>query len=121
MAGWVVTAFQPSCQMPRVPSIEKNWVARALGRVGASKLYRMLMPWIGVWVTPPTASGCSTPTQSSSVGTRSMAWWYCSRTSPCAVMPAGQEMMHGSQVPPLKEYRFHILNGVLNAIAHPDG
>jgi hypothetical protein len=33
----------------------------------------------------------------------------------------GQEMMHGSAVPPLNSYRFHILNGVLNAIAHPFG
>ena len=29
------------------------------------------------------------------------AWWYCSRISPRAVMPAGQDMMHGSLVPPL--------------------
>ena len=35
-------------------------------------------------------------------------------------MPAGHEMMHGSAVPPSKDaYRFHILNGVLNAIAQP--
>jgi hypothetical protein len=51
----------------------------------------------------------------------SMAWWYCVRTSPREAMPAGQETMHGSQVPPLKEYRFHILNGVLKAIAQPLG
>jgi hypothetical protein len=50
-----------------------------------------------------------------------MAWWYWSRSSPRAGMPAGQETMHGSQVPPLNEYRFHILNGVLNAIAQPVG
>ena len=36
-------------------------------------------------------------------------------------MPAGQEIMHGSEVPPLNSYRFHILNGVLNAIAQPLG
>ena len=41
--------------------------------------------------------------------------------SPRAVVPAGQQMMHGSQVPPLNSYRFHILNGVLNAIAQPLG
>ena len=29
--------------------------------------------------------------------------------------------MHGSLVPPLNSYRFHILNGVLKAIAHPFG
>ena len=58
------------------------------------------------------------------VGTMSMAWWYWWRISPRpAVAPAvaGQEMMHGSAVPPLNSYRFHILNGVLNAIAQPFG
>ena len=35
------------------------------------------------------------------VGTRSIAWWYWSRSSPFAFMPAGQETMHGSLVPPL--------------------
>ena len=35
------------------------------------------------------------------VGTMSMAWWYWSRISPRALVPAGQEMMHGSAVPPL--------------------
>ena len=35
------------------------------------------------------------------VGVRSMAWWYWSLTSPRATVPAGQEMMHGSDVPPL--------------------
>ncbi len=29
--------------------------------------------------------------------------------------------MQGSAVPPLNSYRFHILNGVLNAIAQPFG
>ena len=56
------------------------------------------------------------------VGTMSIAWWYWCRSSPRAVhSAAGQEMMHGSAVPPLNSYRFHILNGVLNAIAHPFG
>ena len=59
------------------------------------------------------------------VGTMSIAWWYWWRSSPLpVVVPAvaeGQEMMHGSAVPPLNSYRFHILNGVLNAIAHPFG
>ena len=58
------------------------------------------------------------------VGTMSIAWWYWCRSSPRpAASPAaeGQEMMHGSAVPPLNSYRFHILNGVLNAIAHPLG
>ena len=34
------------------------------------------------------------------VGTISIAWWYCSRISPRAFVPAGQEMMQGSQLPP---------------------
>jgi hypothetical protein len=63
----------------------------------------MLTPWTGIWVTPLTCCGCSTPTQSSSVGTMSMAWWYWWRTSPRAAIPAGQEMMHRSLVPPLNE------------------
>ena len=50
-----------------------------------------------------------------------MAWWYWSRISPRTVVPAGQETMHGSAVPPLNSYRFHILNGVLKAIAQPFG
>ena len=36
-------------------------------------------------------------------------------------MPAGHEITHGSEVPPLNSYRFHILNGVLKAIAQPFG
>ena len=36
--GWVVTAFHPSCQMPREPSIEKNWVCLVPGAAGSSKL-----------------------------------------------------------------------------------
>ena len=58
------------------------------------------------------------------VGTMSIAWWYWCRSSPWPVVPSvadGQEMMHGSAVPPLNSYRFHILNGVLNAIAQPLG
>jgi hypothetical protein len=35
---WVVTAFQPSCQMPRDPSIEKNWVLLAVLAPASSKL-----------------------------------------------------------------------------------
>ena len=81
----------------------------------------MLTPCTGVWVTPLTSVGSVMPRQSSTVGTMSTAWWYCSRISLPAANPAGQEMMHGSADPPLKEYRFHILNGVLNAIAHPLG
>ncbi len=31
----------------------------------------------------------------------SIAWWYWWRISPLALIPLGQEMMHGSQLPPL--------------------
>ena len=53
----------------------------------------------------------------------SMAWWYWCRISPRPALPSavGQEMMQGSAVPPLNSYRFHILNGVLKAIAQPLG
>ena len=52
----------------------------------------------------------------------SMAWQYWRRTPPRAWMPAGQETISGSAVPPRRfPYRFHILNGVLNAHAHPVG
>src|SRR3954454_24336686 len=121
MAGCVVTAFQPSCQIPRVPSIEKNCVVRVDGASGAPKLETMLTPWTGSCVTPRTTSGSARPRHSSTVGTMSTAWWYWERISPRAGMPAGHETMHGSQVPPLNEYRFHILNGVLKAIAQPVG
>ena len=121
MVGWLVTAFQPSCQIPREPSIEKNCVERVVGACGASKLERMLTPSKRAWVWPLIACGGSTPRTSKMVGTRSIAWWYWLRISPRAWMPWGQEMMQGSEVPPLNSYRFHILNGVLNAIAHPLG
>jgi hypothetical protein len=53
--------------------------------------------------------------------TRPIAWWYWSRISPLDLMPAGHETMYGSLVPPLNSQRFHILKGVLNAIAQPFG
>ena len=81
----------------------------------------MLTPSKWLWTWPLIVSGASTSSMSRTVGTMSIAWWYCSRTSPRADVPAGQLMMHGSQVPPLNSYRFHILNGVLNAIAQPLG
>ena len=74
---------------------------------------------------PLIVSGGSTSTLSRMVGAMSMAWWYWCRSSPrpaaAPAMAEGQEMMHGSAVPPLNSYRFHILNGVLNAIAQPFG
>ena len=34
------------------------------------------------------------------VAATSVAWWYCSRTWPRALIPFGQEITIGSQVPP---------------------
>ena len=78
-------------------------VFRVDGASPAVKLEIMLTPWMGTWVTPRTTSGWARPRHSSTVGTTSIAWWYWCRSSPRAEMPAGQEMMHGSQVPPLNE------------------
>ena len=61
----------------------------------------MLTPSKSLWTCPLIASGGSTPSASRIVGTMSIAWWYCSRISPRAFIPAGHEMMHGSLVPPL--------------------
>ena len=40
------------------------------------------------------------PSRSSTVGTMSMMWAYWVRTSPRALMPAGQGTMNGSLEPP---------------------
>src|SRR3954454_25200962 len=119
IVGCVVIAFHPSCQTPREPSIEKNCVLRVEAADASSNEYRMLTPSKPLCTCPLISAGASTPRQSRIVGTRSIAWWYWFRTSPSAFMPAGHEMMHGSDVPPLNSYRFHILNGVLKALAQP--
>ena len=67
----------------------------------SSRLYRMLTPSKAVCTCPLMRAGGSTPRQSRTVGTRSIAWWYWVRSSPLAFIPAGQEMMQGSEVPPL--------------------
>ena len=55
------------------------------------------------------------------VGTMSTACTYW-RRRPAEVIRAGQETIIGSAVPPSQlEYRFHSLNGVLNAHAQPVG
>ena len=79
----------------------------------------MLTPSNRDCVNPLIVSGGVTSSRSRTVGTMSMAWWYWWRISPPWPSTAGQEIMHGSEVPPLNSYRFHILNGVLNAIAQP--
>ncbi len=61
----------------------------------------MLTPSKGLWTWPLIDSGASTPSTSSTVGTRSIAWWYWWRISPLDFIPAGHETMHGSHVPPL--------------------
>ena len=47
----------------------------------------MLTPSKGLCTWPAIVSGGSTPSTSRMVGTRSMAWWYCSRSSPPAADP----------------------------------
>jgi hypothetical protein len=72
-------------------------------RVGArasSKEYRIDTPGSGVCLRPSTSPGISTPQQSRIVGTMSVQWWYWSRTSPRAFMPAGQWITSGSHPPP---------------------
>ena len=55
------------------------------------------------------------------VGTMSIACTYW-RRRPLPVIRAGQETISGSAVPPSQfEYRFHSLNGVLNAHAQSVG
>jgi hypothetical protein len=81
----------------------------------------MLTPSNRLCTWPLIVSGASTPRTSRMVGTMSIAWWYWWRISPWPAVAEGQEMMQGSAVPPLNSYRFHILNGVLNAIAQPFG
>ena len=53
------------------------------------------------------------------VGRRSVTWVYCVRTSPCPVILAGHDTMHGSLTPPRYVSRFQRRNGVLPAHAHP--
>ena len=61
----------------------------------------MLTPskWLCTW--PPIVSGGSTPSTSRIVGTRSIGVVVLLADLAAASMPAGQEMMHGSDVPPL--------------------
>ena len=61
----------------------------------------MLTPSKLLWTWPLIRSGGSTPRQSRTVGTMSIAWWYWVRSSPLAFIPAGHEIMQGSDVPPL--------------------
>ena len=63
-------------------------------------MWAKLTPWSGAWVTPRIAAGGSMPSRSSTVGTMSMMCAYWVRTSPLAVMPAGQWTMNGSLAPP---------------------
>ena len=101
----MVTAFQPSCQIPRVPSIEKNCVVRVDGASAAAKLDAMLTPWIGIWVTPRTVVAARLKPEALQHGRHEVDGVVVlvrgSRRGPA--MPAGQETMHGSQVPPLNE------------------
>ena len=60
----------------------------------------MLTPSMGAWVTPCTVLGSGRPAASRMVGATSMTWVNCSRSSPRAVMRAGQCTMVPLRVPP---------------------
>ena len=86
--------------MARWPNISKYWVLWRLGAAASANVCAKLTPWIGDWATPRIASGGSTPSTSSTVGTMSMMCAYWVRTSPRAAIPAGQCTRNGSLVPP---------------------
>jgi hypothetical protein len=65
-----------------------------------SKVWAKLTPSMGDWATPRSWVGASTPRASRTVGTMSMAWAQRLRTSPLAVIRAGQWTMKGSLMPP---------------------
>ena len=71
-----------------------------LGAVPLSKVWAKLTPSIGDWVTPLIVVGGSIPSASSTVGTMSIAWAYCVRISPFALIPFAQWTMNGSLIPP---------------------
>ena len=60
----------------------------------------MLVPSMGDCCTPLTNSGSGIPAASRIVGATSMTWVNCERTSPLAVMPAGQCTIVPLRVPP---------------------
>ena len=86
-ASWWVTAFQPSFQMPRWPSISKYCGPRASWRAGSAKAGARLTPCTGICGTPATTSGGAMPSASRMVGAMSMAWQNWSRVSPAAFSP----------------------------------
>ncbi len=105
--------------MARCPNISKYWVWCLVGASASSKVWAKLTPSMGAWVTPRIAAGGSMPRASSTVGTMSMMWAYWVRISPCAVILAGQDTMHGSVVPPRYVSRFQRRKGVFPAFVHP--
>ena len=65
--------------------------------------------------------GGSTPMAARMVGTMSITWWNCLRSSPLALIPFGQWTTSGFCVPPKCVYCLHSLKGVLPASAQPTG
>jgi len=86
--------------MERCPIISKYCVMCFVGPLALSNTWAKLTPSIGDWVTPLMLAGGSIPSAPSTVGTMSMAWPYCVRTSPLALIPFGQWTMNGSLMPP---------------------
>jgi hypothetical protein len=72
--GWKQTAFHPSCTRPRWPNISKYCGFFFDGALARARLPAKLVPSISICLTPLITLGGLTPTTSSSVGARSLAW-----------------------------------------------
>ena len=80
----------------------------------------MLTPSIGVCATPLTVFGSGMPAASSTVGAMSITCWNWLRTSPLALIRAGQLTTSGLRVPPKLDATCLVhMNGVLPATAQP--
>ena len=75
-------------------------MVRVGGASASPRVDAKLAPAMGDCSTPRMWVGASMPSSSSTVGTTSMAWMYCWRTSPWEVMPLGHDTTHGSVMPP---------------------
>ena len=60
----------------------------------------MLLPCSGICCTPWTKVGCGIPATSSTVAATSITWLNWERTSPLALIPAGQWTIVPLRVPP---------------------
>src|ERR1022692_2540045 len=105
--------------MAREPSISKYCASLGKGALGSSKVLTKLTPWMGAWATPLIDVGILSLSNSSVVGTRSVACTNCSRMAFFSLIPLGQWTMHKSEVPPRATTSFQRRKGVLVAQAQP--